>query len=150
MTKKSFFLFLCGNCGSKLYSPRSQKTKKCIKCNKNINIERAKKIGSFDTEREAIDALKYLKLPKKIRDEAFKEIHDQTQEIPTKESKIQKFNNLLEKIVKKSDDNSISKKLIFEEGEINDFDEEWIIKMLNELLTQGILYEPKMGYYKFI
>jgi len=150
LPKKNFLLFLCGNCGSKLYSPRSQKTKKCIKCNKNINIERAKKIGSCVTEREAIDALKYLKLPKKIRDEAFKAIHEQIQEIPTKESKPKRFNRVLENLSKESKDGTISKEIILKEAELIDLDEEFVCKMLNELSNQGIIYEPKIGYYKLI
>lgn len=150
MPRKNFFLFLCGNCGSKLYSPRSQKTKKCLKCNKNINIERAKKIGSFDTEREAINALKYLKLPKKIRDDAFKEIHDQIQEVPSKKSRVQKFKELLENIANSSQDNLISKEILFKEVILNDIDEIHAERMLNELITQGLLYEPKNGYYKLI
>ena len=57
---------------------------------------------------------------------------------------------LLENIANSSQDNLISKEILFKEVILNDIDEIHAERMLNELITQGLLYEPKNGYYKLI
>ncbi|MHA1786372.1 MAG: DUF1922 domain-containing protein [Candidatus Helarchaeota archaeon] len=150
MHEKKFVLFLCGNCGTKLYSPRTQKTKKCIRCGKIIKIETAKKIGSFKSEPEAILALKYSKVPKDIQDEFLKEMIDKSQIKKTKESNLKLFQKLIVKLSNECKDGLIPIELINKEAKNIGFTEELIKRYLRNFLIEGLIYEPKAGHVHLI
>ena len=148
--KKHFTIFLCGNCGMRLYARRTQKTKQCIRCKKNINIERAKKIGFYETEQDAISALKYFKVPKDLRKQVIEEITDKIDHKPVKLSSIERFKNLLNELSQQNTDRLIDIQLLYEKAESIGIEKYTVKRYLEELITSGTLYEPKLGFYGLI
>ena len=134
----------------RLYAPRTQKTKQCFKCKKNINIERAKKIGYYETEQDAISALKYYKVPKDMRKEIIEEITDKYDNIPVKLSFIERFKNLLNELSQKNTDGLIEIHQLQEKAESIGIEKGTVKKLIEELITNGTLYEPKLGFYRLI
>lgn len=147
--KKNFSIFLCQNCGAKLYSPSTQKTKTCLSCRKKINIERAKKIGFFETEQDAILALKYYKVPKNLRDEILDEIMDKSNEKTIKTSIIQQFKNLLNELSIQDANRLINIQDLYEKAKFSGIKIETVKKLIDELISNGTLYEPKIGFFHF-
>jgi len=134
----------------RLYAPRTQKTKQCIRCKKKINIERAKKIGFYETEQEAISALKFFKVPKDLRKHVIEEITDKIDHKPVKLSAIERFKNLLNELSQQNTDGLIDIQELYEKAESIGIEKGTVKKYVEELITTGTLYEPKLGFYSLI
>ena len=139
-------IFQCPRCGTFLYCPDTQKTKKCPSCQKNFTINRLKILKFTNTLQDAVFLIKNLKVPAEIRDQ----IYPISEKPLESKSKIDKLFDFIKKTQKASKEKPITDDIFIEEALLAGFSKMWVIKQLEILEKQGLLLRPSEDEIQFI
>jgi len=143
---KRYIIFACSNCGLPLFVKGTQKTRKCPRCDYNIKIERAHKLGYADDALKASRIVRFIKLPEDKRDE-FGPINSYTH---VKGSKRDRFMKIVLSLIEKSGGEAIPEIELIRVAKNKGLDEKWVNNQLIGLERNGLIIRPKDGFILFL
>ncbi|MFX1295561.1 MAG: DUF1922 domain-containing protein [Promethearchaeota archaeon] len=142
----TYKLFYCPHCKTLLYCPQTQKSKKCLKCFKRIEVKRVKILRITNSVQDAIYIVQNLKLPPEIR----QQLINSPKKSSKSKSKKEKFFDLIREIQKVSLNNIINETIFLKKVEQAGFLKDWILAQLAELEKNGLLFHPQKDYLQFL